>query len=118
MLPEAETFTAQRITIEQGLGGFFGPQVRASTKSMLCHRKTAYAVFRSFAPRFFAPRKRGFRAAMQALLALSPSSMGAQETSISCKMAFPSETLILRPEIDSGSGFQPLLGDVHAVACG
>ena len=40
------------------------------------------------------------------------------ETSISCKMAFPSETLILRPEIDSGSGFQPLLGDVHAAACG
>ena len=29
-----------------------------------------------------------------------------------------SEPLILRPGIDSGSGFQPLLGDVHADACG
>ena len=33
-------------------------------------------------------------------------------------MAFPSETLILRPEIDIGSGLRPLLGDVHAAACG
>ena len=29
-----------------------------------------------------------------------------------------SEPLILRPGIDSGSGFQPLLGDVHIAACG
>ncbi|MBR0219390.1 MAG: hypothetical protein IJQ33_09330, partial [Clostridia bacterium] len=41
------------------------------------------------------------------------------DASISCKMAFSqAKTLILRPEIDIGSGFQPLLGDVHAAACG
>jgi hypothetical protein len=41
------------------------------------------------------------------------------DTSISCKMAFSqAKTLILRPEIDSGSKFHLLLGDVHAAACG
>jgi hypothetical protein len=34
-------------------------------------------------------------------------------------MAFSqAKTLILRPEIDSGSKFHLLLGDVHAAACG
>ena len=33
-------------------------------------------------------------------------------------MAFPSETLIIRPEIDIGSNLRLLLGDVHAAACG
>jgi hypothetical protein len=28
------------------------------------------------------------------------------------------KTLILRSEIDSGSGFQPLIGDAHVAACG
>ena len=28
------------------------------------------------------------------------------------------ETLFLRPEMDSGCGFQPLLGDAHVDACG
>ena len=31
---------------------------------------------------------------------------------------FITKTLILRPETDSGSGFQPLLGDAHVAACG
>ena len=65
---------------------------------------------------------------------------GRSGTSISCKMAFSTKTLILRPEIDRGSnlrlpalGYRPAFaendpldhfpgasapGDVHAVACG